>query len=291
MEGNKPALIVTGSARLDQGRKMGDSLAGRYWLFRLHPFDVKEVKSFLPPEEAFHRLMNVGGFPEPFVHGQLSYYKRWKRTHQDIIIRQDLLELENVRSIKKIEQLIELLSHRVGSHISYSHLARDLEVDHKTIAHWLNILENLYVIFRVTPYSKKISSSLLKAPKFYFYDTAQVKGDEGARFENLVACALKKEMEFCEDTLGDTWQLHYLRNKEGAEVDFLVVKNEHPYLMLECKWADQNWHRPFFTFERFIPHCRRMQLVAHLRDEKTLPDRLTEMRKAAPWLADIDFST
>jgi predicted AAA+ superfamily ATPase len=82
-EGRRPRILVTGSARLDTYRKVGDSLAGRYFSFRLHPFDIKEVASQIPPEEAFERLMRVGGFPEPFLNGSDRFHKRWRRTHLD----------------------------------------------------------------------------------------------------------------------------------------------------------------------------------------------------------------
>ena len=69
MEGLKPPVIVTGSARLDTIRKTGDSLAGRYFHFRLHPFDIKELKDTIEPEEALEKLKRFGGFPEPFLKG------------------------------------------------------------------------------------------------------------------------------------------------------------------------------------------------------------------------------
>lgn len=67
VEGIPPRYIVTGSARLDTARKAGDSLAGRYFLYQLHPFDVKEVNRQVPPEEALERILTLSGFPEPFL--------------------------------------------------------------------------------------------------------------------------------------------------------------------------------------------------------------------------------
>ena len=131
VEGLNPRILVTGSVRLDTIRKVGDSLAGRYFQFRLHPFDIKEVKDEISPADALNRLLTVGGFPEPFLENDINYYNRWKKTHLDIILRQDLIDLEAVRDIQSIETLIHLLKSRVGSTVSYSSLARDLEKDHK----------------------------------------------------------------------------------------------------------------------------------------------------------------
>ena len=195
-EGLSPNILVTGSAKLNTYKKVGDSLAGRYFHFRLHPLDMKEASKYWRAdlEEIFNRLYHCSGFPEPFLHDDLNYYKRWRRSHLDIILRQDLLDLHSIRDIQAIETLVLLLKNRVGSPVSYANLARDLERDPNTIKRWLILLENLYVIFRVTPFHQKVARSLLKEPKFYFYDIAQVEGDKGARLENLVACALLKEL-------------------------------------------------------------------------------------------------
>ena len=222
-EGVPPTIIVTGSAKLDVYRKVGDSLAGRFFQFRLHPLDLKEINNILKPENLhaeLDKLLNTGGFPEPFLNGRSRFYKRWKKSHLDIIIKQDLIDLENVQQITLIETLIQLLKKQVGSPVSYSSLARDLQCSDKTIKRWLTILENMYVIFRVPPFHKNIARSILKSPKFYFYDTGQVVGDSGAKLENLVACALLKEIHYLEDCHGEEKFLYYLKNKDGREVDF-----------------------------------------------------------------------
>ncbi len=290
-EGIPPALIVTGSAKLDTYRKVGDSLAGRFFQFRLHPLDLKELCSYGSVSEsaqALDTLLEIGGFPEPYLKGNIRFYKRWRRTHLDIILRQDLIDLENVRQIAILETLVQLLRRRVGSPISYSSLARDLEVSDKTIKRWLVVLENMYVIFRVTPYHRNLARALLKSPKFYFYDTGQVLGNEGVRLENVTACALLKEMQFREDCFGDEFQLHYLRTKDGKEIDFFVTEEGVGKLMLEVKWADSSKSRNFSLFEKYFPRTPKVQLVKELEKEKTYPDG-TEIRKAHSWLSSFSF--
>lgn len=290
-EGIPPSIVVTGSAKLNTYRKMGDSLAGRYFHFRLHPIDLKEAKQYWQgsADEAFHRIYHCSGFPEPFLHNNLEYYKRWRRIHLDMILRQDLLDLYAVRDIQSIETLVLLLKDRVGSTVSYANLARELERDANTVKRWLLLLENLYIIFRVTPYSKKINRAILKEPKFYFYDCAQVDGDKGARLENLVACALLKELQFIEDTQGDTMNLHYLRTKEGKELDFLITKNNKPYFLIEVKWTDTTPAPGFSYFKTYFAGVKQIQLVKELSREATYPDGL-EIRALIPWLTNLDFT-
>jgi predicted AAA+ superfamily ATPase len=147
VQGVRPRLIVTGSARMDIFKKGSDSLAGRHFSFRLHPFTVSELKNQMAPIEILKRLLTVGGFPEPFLSGEVDYAKRWRRSHLERVIKEDLLELENVRNLKQLELLIDLLSERVGSPISFNSLARDLEISPHTVKKWIGILESLYVIF------------------------------------------------------------------------------------------------------------------------------------------------
>jgi predicted AAA+ superfamily ATPase len=174
--------------------------------------------------------------------------------------------------------------------VSYSSLARDLEVSDKTIKRWLTVLENMYVIFRVTPYHRNLARALLKSPKFYFYDTGQVLGDEGVRLENVTACALFKEIQFRQDCFGDELQLHYLRTKAGREIDFFVTEEGRGKLMLEVKWADANRSRNFSLFDQHIPGTGKVQLVKELEKEKTYPDG-TEVRQAHSWLSTFSLST
>ncbi|MBN1356944.1 ATP-binding protein [bacterium] len=288
-EGIPPAILVTGSARLDMYLKMGDSLAGRFFQFRLHPFDLKEISQMgdtAGSEKDLDVLLECGGFPEPFLAGTTRFYNRWKKSHLDIILRQDLLDLENVRQITQMELLIELLRNRVGSPVSYSSLSRDLQCSDKTVKRWLAILENLYVIFKVTPYHRNIARALQKAPKYYFYDTGQVTGNPGLRLENTVACALLKEIHYREDALGENWKLHFLKNKEGRELDFCIVSEGKPRWMIEVKWKEDSPSPNFDAFRSDLPDVNMIQLVRELKREKTYPNGV-EIRPAHKWLCSV----
>jgi hypothetical protein len=269
---------------------VGDSLAGRYFQYRLHPLDIKEAYQYWKKDEneIFEHLFNCGGFPEPFLKGSEEYYKRWRRSHLDIILRQDLIDLHSVRDIQAIETLVLLLKKRVGSCVSYANLARELERDANTVKRWLTLLENLYIIFRVTPYSKKISRAILKEPKFYFYDIAQVDGDKGTRLENLLACALLKELQFIEDTRGDNASLHYLRTKDGKELDFLTCINDKPTHIIEAKWSDHNPSSAFHHFQPFFSETKKIQLVKELSREATYPHGV-EVRSLVDWLIKLNL--
>lgn len=297
VEGASPGLLVTGSARLDMRRKTDDSLAGRFFQYRLHPFDVREVSAEIDPHEALRRILTTGGFPEPFLSNDAMYAQRWRRTHLDVILRQDLLDVATVNDIRSIELLVDLLKRRVGSPISYSSLANDLQRDPKTIKRWLEILEAVYVVFSVRPWHRNVARSILKEPKYYFFDTGQVATDTaggereyvtGPRFENAVAGALLKAIQTAEDRDGRPRSLHFLRTRDGREIDFAIVQDGAVSHMIEVKLRDTALAPSFSWFRERFPEAARVQLVYGADRTRTWQtgERLIA---AADYLADLSL--
>lgn len=282
-------FVVTGSARLDWAKKMGDSLAGRFFSLRMNPLDLKELKSLGTQEASYKKLINLGGFPEPFFQGTERFYNLWQKTHSDLIIRQDLLIQENLRDIDGIEMLIEMLATRVGSTISYNNLSEDLQRDDKTIKRWLGLLEQMYVVFRVSPFSKNISRGIKKAGKYYFYDTGKVIGDESAKLENLAALSLKKELEFNEDVNGIPGQLNFLQLKGGREVDFLIQQKNRKPKLIEVKLSEESPSSNFALFEKYFTDCSKIQIVKNL-NKQYLSKNKVQVCSALDFLEKIDFS-
>lgn len=289
----KQSILVTGSARLDIAKKMGDSLAGRFFSMRLHPLDLKELKMMQVKADStvtqYKKLLNFSGFPEPFFEGTERFYGMWRKTHSDLIIRQDMPSLETVKDIDGIELLIELLATRVGSLISFNSLSEDLGRDDKTIKRWLEILERMYVVFRVSPFSKNISRSIKKAGKYYFYDLARVEGDEGQKLENLVALALKKEIEYQEDCNGTLGKLQFLQTKDKREIDFLVTqRNKNPRLF-EVKLSDAQVSKNFDVFTSSIKNAEQIQIVKNL-DREYQSSNGTKVLSALDYLENFNFN-
>ena len=288
-EGVRPRIIVTGSARLDVFKKGGDSLAGRHYYYRLHPFCMKELKGSMKNDEIYNRLMLWGGFPEPFLANNKRFSNRWRINHLDRILREDLIDLERVYEIKSIEILIDLLSKRVGSTISYSSLARDLQVSSPTVKKWLEILERLFIIFRVTPFHKNITRSLLKESKYFFYDNGAVAKNQSQRLENLVAISLKKELDFLCDTEGVKGNLHFLRTKNKQEIDFLVEIDQKIIQLIEVKLSDNNFSPHLFYFNKFFPNVLKYQLVQNLKINKTNIDINCQLFNVRDYLSQLNL--
>ena len=286
-EGNKPSLLITGSARLDIHRKGGDSLAGRHFLHRLHPLSLAELRDQVSPTEALETILKVGGFPEPFLNGEEAYAKRWRSSHLDRILREDLIDLEPVRQIKSIEILVDLLSDRVGSPISYANLARDLEVSPHSVKKWIGLLEMLYVVFVVPPFSRNMARALLKESKIYFYDIGRIENNLAARFENVVALSLLKDLHMREDALGERNQLYYLRDKEKREVDFLTLVDRKIESLVEVKVSDDSVSKSLVYFKERLHPKRTFQIVKDLKKEQT--SRGIQVQSATKFLTHLEM--
>lgn len=258
-------FLVTGSARLDIYRRGGDSLLGRYHYWRLHPFTLSEIPEGISKLDAFKRLMTVGGFPEPFLNNDETEARRWRRERFDRVLKDDVRDLEPIRDIQTLMLFVDQLRKRVGGPVVLSNIAEDLQVSPNTLKHWLEILEKMYVLFVVRPYTKKLPRAIRKPPKVYFFDNADVIGDEGARFENLVATSLLKKINFLEDSQGFRYELQYIRDKEGREVDFAVVKDGVIEELVEAKLGDHEVSGSLSYYSEKLQPLKSTQVVAHLK--------------------------
>lgn len=236
-EKSRRRILVTGSARLDYYRKGGDSLVGRYRYFRLHPFSLREM-SRKPTRADLKALLQFGGFPEPLFAQSEAEHRIWQRDRISRVVREDLRDLEHVKEISLVEHLVDLLPSRVGSPLSIRSLREDLQIDHKTAERWLQILENMYVCFRILPYGSPRIRAVKKERKLYLWDWSMVP-EPGPRFENLVASQLLKYCHFVEDAEGYAMELRYLRDTDKREVDFVVLRDGKPLFAVECKSGEK----------------------------------------------------
>lgn len=280
-EGQK--ILVTGSARLEIFHRVGDSLAGRYFLHRLMPLSPAECKK----RGVFYtldRFLERGGFPEPFLAEESIDAARWRLQYIDSLLREDVLDFDNIQNVNAIRLIFELLRKKVGSPISYSAIAEDVAVSPNTVKKYIQILEALYIVFRITPFSKNIARSLLKEPKIYFFDTGLVKGDQGVKFENFVAGCLLKHVYAKIDYEAKECSLHYLHTKERQEVDFALVSDERVERMIEVKYGEDALSSSLLYFrEKYkIPG---VQIVKELRKERT--DKGIEIADADRFLQSL----
>jgi len=243
--GEKVHITVTGSAKLNVYKRGGDSLMGRYFPYRMHPLSISEfAKPVLYNSEThdpvkisktqFNDLLVYGGFPEPLLKANASFANRWKKLREDQLLKEDVRDLTKITELGQMHILAELIKNRAGQLVNYSSLAQDVGVSVNTIRHWVSCLETFYFCFEVRPWHKNIVKSLQKQPKIFLWDWSIVK-DQGSKHENFVASHLLKYVNWLTDTGVGEYGLHYLRDKQHREVDFVVTRNDEPWFIVEVK--------------------------------------------------------
>ena len=244
-------VMATGSARMDIYSRGGDSLMGRYFPYRVHPFSVAELldgdvptdaQLISPPrqldETSWNVLLTHGGFPEPFTRRKIAFTRRWRTLRSAQLLRKDVIDLYQTPELSQLEVLAKILSLRSGEQLVAASLANEVRASENTIREWIAVLKTLYYGFEIRPWFKNIENSLRKTPKWYLRDWATVS-DEGKRAETMVACHLLKAVEGWTDLGLGVFELFYLRDKKKREVDFLVTRDEEPWFIAEVKKSDE----------------------------------------------------
>jgi hypothetical protein len=286
--GNTPPVLVTGSARLDAFRHTGDALTGRHYFYRLHPVDIAESGRFLPTlplATRTQRLLQSGGFPEALLHpGDAA---RLRNDRLELVTREDLRDLSRISSWRGASDLVELLRERVGKPVNYDNLARDLGISAPTVKNWIDLLEKLYVVFLLQPYSNRLARSIRKERRVYFFDCAAAYDESGgSQLENLVACSLLKFTHFKKDTVGENWGLFYLRDKERREVDFVVTLNRKLHWLIEVKSSDDTLSPSLKYYAEKLRPQQSLQLVLHLnRAQEKSGIKIARLDR---WLESLD---
>jgi hypothetical protein len=248
-------LLVTGSARLDLYRRGGDSLQGRYHHVRLLPLSLKEAGA------ALDDLLALGPFPEPLLGGNATAARRWSRQYRSLVFREDVASLQRVDEMGAMEQLSVRLPDLVGAPLSLNALREDLQVAHKTVERWLDILERLMFVFRLAPFGPPRIRAVKKSRKHYLFDWTAID-DPGPRFENLVAYHLLKECWYREDVEGEDVELRFFRDLQGREVDFVQMHRRAPARFVECKLSETTVSPALLYLRRKFPKVEAVQVLA-----------------------------
>ena len=238
-------IIATGSARMDVYRRGGDSLMGRYFPYRLHPLSPAELlrpefsENTISPaqeldEQQWKALFEHGGFPEPFVKQSKRFSTRWRTLRNERLFKEDLKDLTRIQEFSLLEILGRILADRSGKQLVFSNLATSIQVAPNTLKAWISTLVSTHYGFLVRPWFRNVTKALRKEPKWYLRDWSGIQ-DPGAKAETFAACHLLKAVEFWTDLGLGQFELRYLRDKQKREVDFLVVRDEQPWFLVEVK--------------------------------------------------------
>jgi predicted AAA+ superfamily ATPase len=267
-------LLVTGSSRLDVFRRGGDSLMGRYFLFRMHPWSVAEclhvdlpdkpIRDPMPPrEDDWNALWTHGGFPEPFLLRDQAFTLRWLELRQHQLTREDMRYEAQIRDLGTMDALSRILAERSGQQLVFSNLSQNLGISIDTVRRWVDLLSRLHFGFLVRPFSSNITKAIRKEPKWFLRDWSGIK-DDGARAETFMACHLLKAVEGWSDLGLGEFELRYVRDKSKQEVDFLIVRDRKPWVLIEVKHSDTRLSPALLHFQSQIQAPHALQAVFNL---------------------------
>jgi predicted AAA+ superfamily ATPase len=250
---NYPALqvIATGSSSFELSNTITEPLTGRKTEFRLFPLSVGELaaaEDLLASRRLLERRLRYGMYPgvvtadDPAVvilEIAGSYLYR------------DVLEYQTVKNADLLRRLLQALALQIGGEVAYTELAALLGIDKATVARYVALLEQAYIIFHLPPFSRNLRKELAKLRKVYFYDVGirnalinnfnplDLRGDVGALWENFfVSERLKANANARRHVNAYFWRTH-----DGAEVDYLE-EAEGRLVGFECKWIAEKWRPP-----------------------------------------------
>ena len=223
-------FILSGSQNFQLLQNITQSLAGRVALFKLLPFDFKELSDAQLLPDAYPDPLVRGFYPALFDRniGSTDFYANYVQTY----VERDVVELINIKDIRQFRAFIGLCAARVGQLLNISSLSNDCGISQPTAKAWLSILESSYIVFQLQPYFKNFSKRIIKTPKLYFYDTGLLCYLLGIReskafigtplkgnlFENLMVAEFYKQNEH---TYAHK-DFYFWRDSNGNEVDLLI---------------------------------------------------------------------
>ena len=229
-----------------------DPPQGRYFPFRLHPFTVAELG--LRHQRDLDPLFRFSGFPEPLHRGEEAFSRRWSRTYRERLVRDELRSVEAIQDLAGVEALAQRLPELVGAPLSINNLAEDLRVAPRRPSGGSPPWRGSTASTGSSPFGAPRLKALKKARKHYHFDWTVIP-NESARFENFVAGHLLKWTDYQQDVEGREYALHYYRDGQGREVDFVVSEGREPILAVEAKWSEERVDRGLGYFKSRFPSC------------------------------------
>ncbi len=246
-------IIATGSSSFDLANKIGEPLVGRSKEFLLYPVSMKEYDSEIDDRIIFGNYPDVLKNPDD---------------KKDILVNitkgnlyKDILAYRGIKKPLIVVNLLKLLAHQIGNEVSYKELADILKVDKETVENYINLLEQAFIIFKLSPFSRNKRDDIKKLKKIYFWDTGirntliedwtalDKRGDKGFLLENFfIAEKLKNKSNGKE-----FFDYYFWREKSGAEIDYIEFwTNTKDIKAFECKYKEQVVEMPW-SWERDYP--------------------------------------
>jgi hypothetical protein len=254
-------IIVTGSSSFDLAGQIGEPLVGRKTTLSLFPIAQLELKQLYNRHELKQHLQDYlvfGSYPEVFHYEQKAKKADYLNDIISSCLLKDIFDLENVKYTHRLLDLLRLLAYQIGSEVSLSELGSQLQIDGKTVARYLDLLEKSFIIFNLRGFSRNLRKEISKKSKYYFYDNGirnalvqnfndiSVRNDLGILWENFLFMERMKKRKY----QGIHANIYFWRTWEGEEID-LVEERDGKLFGYEFKYTSQKIKKAKTWFETY----------------------------------------
>jgi len=249
----KSIVIATGSASFDLANKISEPLTGRTLTFNLYPVSYPEIRQTIGAIEArsqLERWLVWGGYPAIVTTENPPLREKLLGELVGAYLYRDILELEGVRRSEKIVDLLRLLAFQIGKEVSIAELATSLALNRQTVERYLDLLEKVFVIFRVVGFSRSLRKEVTKNPRYYFFDNGvrnsliqnfnplSLRNDIGQLWENFLMVERRKANQ----TAGRSVNSYFWRTYDQKEIDCIEEHGGKLY-GYEFKWQGGEMRR------------------------------------------------
>jgi len=254
-------VIATGSSAFELRNKMNEPLTGRKYEFHLYPFSTSELaghSSDLEERRVLEDRLVFGMYPD--VVNNVTDRARVLRELTSSYLFKDVFSVKDIRNHEGLEKLLTLLALQLGSEVSYNELARTLGIDKETVERYLDLLEKVFVVFRLSSFNRNLRSELKKTKKVYFYDNGirnaiinnfqpiALRTDKGPLWENFLISERIKRNEYSEQFSNN----YFWRTHSQQEIDFLE-EHDGKLFAFEFKWSKKKSVKPPISFSNNYP--------------------------------------
>ena len=236
-------FILTGSSQFELIESITQSLAGRASMLTLLPFSLAELQSAGRATSTVDALLHAGFFPP--IYDRPVEPTLWLQDYISTYLERDVRQILNIQDLATFQRFVQLCAGRIGQLLNVTSLAADTGITRITAESWLSVLQASHLVFLVRPWFSNLDKRLIKTPKLYFCDPGlaawflgvrdashiRAHPQRGALFENWVMTELLK----AQTNRGIKPSLHFLRDKEGHEVDAIIETAPDTFQAIEIK--------------------------------------------------------
>lgn len=257
-------LIATGSSSFDLANKINEPLTGRKWEYTLYPLSFAEMvqhHGFWEEKKQLEQRLIFGYYPDVVMQNQdaITILKNLSTSY----LYKDILRWENIKKSDKIVKLLQALAFQIGSQVSYTELGNLCGLDNKTVEKYISLLEQAFVVFRLSSFSRNLRNELKFSKKIYFYDNgirnavianynqADLRSDMGALWENFLISERIKKLQYT-NAYANQW---FWRTQAQKEIDYIEEYDGQIYAY-EFKWNALKTNKIPNDFAKAYPNAK-----------------------------------